>query len=204
MKKQKWFFVANGLIALCIPLALLFVDTSHFSVADMAGAKLTEYTIRLDSTNTPEFLSEEPLPTGSYLFSTPSRSVVWSYETGMTSYPEAHLAMTDLASVRSLGNNASIPITGVLSIPVSWMALNGLTGSNINMNCYPVGGEFIIPPTYLNLNGLTSPHTFTRADIGDPYSSLQMVLQVQADIGAPNAIFVLNYLEIVYDCIPAA
>lgn len=200
MKKQKLFVMVNALVIFCIPLALLLIDTDHFSIADMTGARSTEYTIRLDSTNTPEFLSEEPLPTNSWLIATPSRSVGWLYETGTRTYPNAHLAMTDLASVRSFSTTDTLPITGVLSITIDWAVLNGLMASDISMYIWKMDGE-AGPASEHNFNGLTSPHTFTRSDLGDYYSSCKIMLQMQASAGAPNAMFVLNSLEISYDCI---
>lgn len=80
MKKQKWFFVVNALAVLCTPLAQILVNTNHLLSINVADATETSYTIRLDSTNTPEFLNEVPLESGHLAM--PSRSVQWVYGQG--------------------------------------------------------------------------------------------------------------------------
>lgn len=201
MKKNKGLFVLSTLGFLCIPLAKIIIDTGDAMLIKGADAKITAYTVRLDSTNTPAELTSTPIPSGSWFFANPSRSVKWLYGEGVTSYTGAHLALTGLNTMRDFGSHPATLITGVISMTLDWTALNGLVNDDIAvLLCTPAAEGGMDVANFIRLGEFTSPHTFTRTDFSYAYSSASIALQIQSS--AENAVFVLNSLEIVYDCVP--
>lgn len=118
------------------------------------------------------------------------------------SYPGAHLAITNLSTgTRSFSNEMGAIITGAISVTVDWTALNDLAAENIQVMFCEMTGEGMTPTGNYNFSEFTSPHTFSRSDMGSSYSSLFLAFQVYSYMSAPDAIFVLNSLEVIYDCI---
>jgi len=206
MRKMKLIIAVAALTILCIPLADVLFDSDYVFPIDGVKADITEYTVRLDSTNTPSVLSSEPAADGVYEIVAPSRSVQWLYGPGSYTYENAHFAIGDLyPNTRQFGNLNTSLITGVVEMTVAWTALNGLDPSNIKiLFCTPAEGGGMDVVNFVDFEGLTSPHTFTRTDFGDSYKSSNIAFQVSTYAASPDAIFVLNSLEITYDCIPAA
>ncbi|MFA5283386.1 MAG: hypothetical protein WC366_02585 [Bacilli bacterium] len=199
MKNQKSILTITALALLCIPIGKILIDTGHISLIDGANADITKYTVRLDSTNTPSFLGESSL--GSNEMATPSRSVPWVYYSGSRTYPGAHMAVGDLLTGSQQFTSSSVNFTGAISVTIDWTLLNDLNPHDVSVMLYRPG---VYPMNILYFDGLTSPHTFTRTDMGAAYKSLHIGLQFFTNESAPDAIFVLNSLEVVYDCIPVS
>ena len=130
MKNQKSILTITALALLCIPIGKIIIDTGHISLIDGANADITNYTVRLDSTNTPSFLGESSL--GTYQVATPSRSVDWVYYPGSRTYPNAHMAVGDLMSSTQQFNTGSL-FAGAISMTLDWTLLNDLDPGNVTV-----------------------------------------------------------------------
>ncbi|NCA97240.1 MAG: hypothetical protein EOM77_03560 [Bacteroidia bacterium] len=189
----------TALALLCVPLGKVLIDTAdNHALISGADAYITEYTVRLDSTNTPSFLGESSL--GTYEVATPSRSLEWVYYPGSRTYPNAHMAVGDLYPDTQQFNTGNLMnVTGAISMTLDWTLLNNLDPSNVAILFFTPGTEYM--SVYHLNNTYTSPYTFDREDFGETYKSLHIGLQFHSYASAPDAMFVLNSLEVVYDCI---